>query len=93
MSDTASDAAAKSHRDTFIRFGVELTFRCRTLASPRYDIVVYRGEELPTGWVTASFRFTGARTVPLLGSRWHHPISTGRGRPRATIYPRKATRV
>ena len=69
MRDTASDTAAKSHRDTFIRFGVELTFRCRTLASPRYDIVVYRGEGLPTGWVTAGFGFTGDRTVPLPGSR------------------------
>ena len=68
MSDTASDTAAKSHRETFIRLGVELTFRCRTLASPRYDIVVHRGEGLPAGCVTARFRFTGDSTEPLPGS-------------------------
>jgi len=47
--DTATETAAESRRDAFIRLGVDLKSCCRNPASPRYHAVVDRGAWRPTG--------------------------------------------
>ena len=48
-SDTATETAAESRRDAFIRLGVDLKSCCRNPASPWYHAVVDRGVSRPAG--------------------------------------------
>ena len=45
----ATETAAESRRNAFIRFGVSLTLRCGNPASPRYHAMDYRGVWHPAG--------------------------------------------